>query len=245
MTYLNFRDATPDQSLYRITSVERFVEDLRSRENVLVRPSKWEDPFEAIILNSYGILPDGAQVMFRLRHNYFGQCWSLHKETDLMWRAYSPEARGVKLRIRADKLHDSLADHHPTHGLFQSFLGRVRYQQTDEFRETLQRGCDFGRPGESQAQTLLLKRFGFRSEREVRLIAYAEVQADVLRYPVDWNDLVLEAVLDPGMPEADAIQAGKEILAAGYQGRLYQSGLYRAPRRNEFKVRLDGAPRAQ
>ncbi len=248
MTYLNFDRVAPSRPLYRITPVGKFVDGLESGENVPVRPDKWEDPLEGAILKAYGILPDGASVGFRLRRNYFGQCWSLHRETDLMWRAHSPDEDGVKLRVRAHQLHDSLVIHivqnnGPTMG--QAFLGRVSYHRKAEFDATLRRGCDFGAPGESQAQTLLVKRFGFRSEREARLIAYAEYESGpgLIRYPVDWNDLVVEAVLDPRMSESAAWDAKKRIREAGYSGELKQSGLYEDPGLVRFNVNLDGTPR--
>lgn len=245
MSYLNFDDIKPHRCIYRITTVRRFVEGLQSRDNVLVRPGKWDDPFEGYILNAYGVLPDGAMVAFRLRHNYFGQCWSLHRETDLMWRAYSRNEDSVKLRVRADRLHDSLHLHLQGSPNCHAYLGRVSYQRGGEFRDTLRSGCHFGSPSESQARTLLVKRYGFRSEREVRLIAYAEQTpaSDILRYPVDWNALVVEAVLNPRMSAPDVAKAKSEIRAAGYLGRVIQSGLYKRPAPLKFGVDLKGAPR--
>lgn len=164
MAYLDFKSHELNRSLYRITTVDRFVQGLESGENVLVRPEKWEDPFDGAILNAYGLLPDGALVAFRLRRNYFGQCWSCIKETDLMWRAYSPDRDGVKLRVKAVSLHDSLQRHLENgagSATGQSFLGKVAYQRKDEFQDTLRRGCHFGAPSESQARTLLVKRYGF------------------------------------------------------------------------------------
>lgn len=74
MTYLNFDRVRLDRYIYRIVTVERFVDGLTAGENVLVRPRMWDDPFEGRILNSYGVLPDGGMVAFRLRGHYFGQC---------------------------------------------------------------------------------------------------------------------------------------------------------------------------
>lgn len=247
MTYLNLKGTDRTRFLYRITSVQRFVEGLATHENVLVQPERWEDPFEGIILNAYGVLPNGATVMFRLRRNYFGQCWSLHRETDLMWRAYSPNASGVKLRVRADKLHDSLACHKGATAEIRTFLGRVSYQRRQQFHDTLSHGCHFGPPSESQARALLLKRYGFRSEQEVRLIAYAEhgSAGNSIRYPVDWNDLVTEAVLDPRMCWADTSRARAKIREAGYKGRLVQSSLYKPPSPPRFGMDVNGAPRPE
>lgn len=250
MTYLDFTARQRSKSLYRITKIDHFVDGLVTGENVLVRPEKWDDPLEGAVLSAYGTLPGGGQVVFRLRKNYFGQCWSRIRETDLMWRAYSPERDRVKLRVTASALHDSLQRQASSQSgvtIRQAFLGRVTYQKRSDFEDTLRRGCHFGRPSESQARSLLVKRYGFRSEREARLIAYAEYESapGLVRYPVDWHRLVVEAVLDPRMPEAAAKEARARIRGAGYEGRIIQSWLYRDPGPITFDVNLDGSPRTE
>src|SRR2546429_9991062 len=84
---------------------------------------------------------------------------------------------GVKLRVRADKLHDSPDSNQRGSSNGQTFLGCVSYKRKPDFDETLRRGCDFGAPSESQARALLVKRYVFRPEVEVRLVAYAELHS--------------------------------------------------------------------
>lgn len=243
MPFLNLGGLKKRRSIYRITAVDRLVEGIHAGENVLVRPDRWDDPFENVIMNAVGVLPDGGQVAFRLRHNYFGQCWSLHKETDLMWRAYSPKRDGVKLRVGLRALYDSLAKHQGATAQTACFLGRVEYKGRTTFEQTLRRGFVLDPTNQSQARTLLVKRYGFSSEREVRLLAYSEdpsASEGLFRYSVDWNDMLMELVLDPRMETKRATRAKARIRDAGYAGKIIQSGLYREPPRLTLPVRADG-----
>src|SRR5713226_4370222 len=73
--FINFASRDIDRSIYRIVSCERFLQILRDRENGLVRPRLWDDPFENFILNCVAVTPDGARTKIRFRDQLYGQCW--------------------------------------------------------------------------------------------------------------------------------------------------------------------------
>ena len=52
--YINIVEADLDQSIYRIFSRERFIQLYETKKLVLVKPKKWEDPFENFIMNATG-----------------------------------------------------------------------------------------------------------------------------------------------------------------------------------------------
>ena len=84
-----------DRYVYRIISLKRLKELLLNEENVLVKPALWDDPFENFILNSKVRLKSGELATFGFRDDFFGQCWTLNKASDAMWRIYSPDSAGV------------------------------------------------------------------------------------------------------------------------------------------------------
>ena len=94
-----------DKKIYRIFSFQRLKEIFDEQKLTLVKPKLWDDPFENFILNSTGILPDGRCCSFAFRDHYYGQCWSLNKERDAMWRIYSPNKDGVKVHTTIRKLY--------------------------------------------------------------------------------------------------------------------------------------------
>lgn len=85
--------------------VHRLLEIFESRQLVLVEPNKWDDPFENLLLK--GML-EGTSDKFPItkvfRTSIYGQCWTTHKETDAMWRIYSQDKNGVKVRCSVKNL---------------------------------------------------------------------------------------------------------------------------------------------
>ena len=77
---INLKDADMGRPIYRIVSCEQFSNILSVRENGLVRPKMWEDPFENFILNAIVVARDGTKAIIGYRDQLYGQCWSLHKE---------------------------------------------------------------------------------------------------------------------------------------------------------------------
>lgn len=76
--------------VYRVIPRHRFFELFSERKNALVLPANWDDPFENFILRSQVQTADGKIDKFLLHNKLYGQCWTLHKRSDAMWRIYSP-----------------------------------------------------------------------------------------------------------------------------------------------------------
>ncbi len=82
--YIGLSDVEMDQYLYRIISVDRLVELFANRQNVLVRPSQWDDPFENFVPKSQAKLSSGDVVTFDFNNDFYGQCWTTQKASDAM-----------------------------------------------------------------------------------------------------------------------------------------------------------------
>ncbi|MBM3299540.1 MAG: hypothetical protein FJY85_06275, partial [Deltaproteobacteria bacterium] len=75
--------------IYRVIPVWRFAEMLVTQKLVLTRPDLWDDPFENILLKTQLELSDSTLIgLDGVMGALYGQCWSLHEETDAMWRIY-------------------------------------------------------------------------------------------------------------------------------------------------------------
>jgi hypothetical protein len=110
-SYLNLSPKDLDVNVYRVIPLTRLYELFETRTNVLVSPKKWEDPFEKIVLRGL-----------------FGQCWTRHKASDAMWRIYSPQSEGVRLRTTVRALLSGLSKSlpHPA----RAFIGGVGYPRS-------------------------------------------------------------------------------------------------------------------
>jgi len=189
-SYLNLTTADRNRFIYRIIPISRLYELFGNRENVLVSPRKWEDPFENAVLTA--VFP---------RALLFGQCWTRHTASDAMWRIYSPKSKGVRMRTTVHALACSLIKALKGSNA-RAFIGGVRYLRDWEVIDFARRSLSENRlqaPAE-QARTLLVKRWAFRHEREVRLVlirAHDLRDEPLARYTVAPDTLIDELMLDP------------------------------------------------
>lgn len=238
-----------DLPVYRIFSFSRLEEIFNEEKLTLVRPRLWDDPFENFILGSTGYLPDGREFQIGFRDNFYGQCWSLTKESDAMWRIYSPNKDGVKVKTTIRKLFtplfNSVEQHHNTDGKIynlSTFIGKVKYHSTKTLISMLndkERMTNklFDQSGWGQASSFFFKRVAFRHEREIRLIynAHNINSDDKYKFNISPIDLFDEIVFDPRMTETEYNKNKKTLIEWGYNKRIIQSGLYKL---KTFKIAL-------
>lgn len=249
---LNFDDFGFDYEddpipIYRIMHIETLLEILNQKKLCLRQPAKWDDPFENYILKKCSNL---RKLHFPA--DIFGQCWTLHPETDAMWRIYAPDKNGVKLKTAAQKLFSQLfnSEEAGQYPYLSCFIGRVKYVDSQEIKNLDDRVAEivFG-DGASHnvpvAKTLLMKRPEFEHEAEVRLLYLDQhdlkeskigagmrallplVDDAVFEFPIDPSYLIEEIVLDPRMNEYSCAAYENYIRTLGYDGPLYQSLLYK------------------
>lgn len=229
---INLTQSDASRPIYRVFSIARFLEVLDTKHNALLRPSKWDDPFENLVLKGIAQTAAGQTAKWAFKDDLFGQCWSFEIESDALWRIYSPQKDGVKVRSTVAKLYNSL---HNTAGQYRDiscFIGKVEYRIKRSLRTWLQTVNPLDPTGRGSAATLYVKRAAFRYEKEVRLVYFDhsnQPKGDVHLYPIKPNQVFEECVLDPRMDErvADAYKAA--IKKHGFTGKVIQSGLYRPP----------------
>ena len=235
--FITLTDADYWRPLYRIFSQHRFRELVADRMNSLVRPAKWEDPFENALLKAKGVLEDGARVSVGFKDDLYAQCWTTNRDSDAMWRIYSHDKSGVRVRTTVGALYEGLVTSCPDFHEISCFIGRVEYQSADGIvsRFTNSRWATahvLDTSGRGQASTLLLKRPEFAHEQEVRLVYFANernrTDSDVYRYTIDPFSLFDEVAFDPRWEPAQFLAAKVEAEMAGFSN-VIQSDLYRLP----------------
>ena len=237
----------PDQDapIYRIYSQCRFLELLGTRRNALVKPRLWDDPFENFFLRSRVIGPGGENISIEsIADDWYGQCWTLNEDTDAMWRIYSHDKDGVKVKTTIRKLFDSFYDEDDPFADLKFLIGKVQYwreAQIVDFMSNVSFYNDVGRGGQATgfAKLLCVKREAFEHEHEVRLLFQdldpRQRKDNVTLFDFDVNARCDEVVLDPRLTEADVKAFGNEIEAAGCTLPVSQSPLYRVP---NFTIQL-------
>ena len=234
-------EADLDLPIYRIFSFPRLVEIFNENKMTLVKPKKWDDPFENFILNSTGILPDGREYQIDFREHFFGQCWTLSRENDAMWRIYSHDKDGVKVKTTIRKLFLPLFElgrhYRKINGNdynLSSFIGKVKYDKTQSLiamLEDAERMSNkiFDQTGWGQASTFFFKRLAFRHEKEIRIIynCHTNRQDDIFKFDIDPIDLFDEIVFDPRMKEEVYKEQKDLLISLGYNKKVFQSKLYK------------------
>lgn len=210
-----------DSSLYRILGFDRLVQLFESNQLYFSHPSTWEDPCEKLIEH-------------RLSPNIFAQCWCKNGVSDAMWRIYSPNQLGVRIRTTKQKLREQLNAASTTGGIRFRIQG-VKYKPesmlnneieaiADELAESFRLSFAF--------DSLFMKRLAFKHEAEVRVAVYKQgIDLDETQLgigvPIDPFALIESVLIDPRAPDA-YVRAYKHFLKEklGFPGRVGQSALY-------------------
>lgn len=234
--YIDIDRNVEDQYIYRIISVDRLYELFSTNKNTLVSPKKWQDPFENFIFKSKARLHDGEIVDFGFRDNFYGQCWTRHKASDAMWRIYSQNSNGVRIRTTIPKLASSLASGQEPWQNIRCFIGKVKYLKNKEmmdFANTVFKG-KINPEAYELAKTLLVKRPAFKHEKEVRLLYFmSEIgnSVGIYKYEINPHELIDQIMIDPRLDGAEFKKMKLDIKSkTNFKGRILRSLLYAPPK---------------
>jgi hypothetical protein len=223
---------------------------LLSKKITLINFSEWDDPFENFLLKSDVVNLRKQKVdLSKIRSNVYGQCWVTVDETDALWRIYSFDKTGVKVKANVGKLFDSLySDGKNT--CLHLYFGKVLYKRVDEI-ERLMKEQDkihkdiFDSTGRGIIDYLLIKRQEFAHEHEARII-YNPSSNDpimatngntkMIKFAIEPESLIEEVVLDPRLPDDLFEEYSALIKSTGYSKPILKSSLYQPP---SFNLVLD------
>lgn len=223
-----------DTVIYRIFSYNRFLSLLLNRQNTLVHPQAWQDPFENFLLSSQGMYHGSPVSLQPIRDSWYGQCWTFKEECDGLWRSNTNNKvdRAVKVRTTARRLFESFYDFaNPFHSL-SFFIGRINYVNSNLLTTVLQNAYGYltDTTNISQMLTLLIKRQEFSYENELRLLYYTGANGNpapiVYHYVIDPNVLFDEVVLDPWTNDTEMLAEENDIRQAGFNNPIRRSDLY-------------------
>jgi hypothetical protein len=245
--FLNLTEKQKDEPIFRIISINRLFQLFETRNNVLVKPNKWEDPFETFISKSITKLKfeheKGNTV--GIKDDLYGQCWTRTRESDAMWRIYSPNKNGVRISTTPRKLLNSLA---LTIGSakkhYSSYIGKVNYLSTSELKEYVNKNVDrwvyFDFDGRGLASSLLFKRIAFEHENEVRLIYNSKFKgykdSEIFSYRINPLELIDDIIFDPRIEYAEFKRHKKNLIQFRFEKKIVKSMLYHIP---DFKIKSE------
>ena len=227
-----------DKPIYRIFPIGRFIQLLTSKELTLVNPKKWDDPFENALLSSKFMIGN-SKATIAAKDSVYGQCWTLHRETDAMWRIYSQNKYSVRLMTTPRKLLEALKRHVGQYADVRCFIGKVQYKRKDALLEIFKKINLLSTDGTGIAESLLYKRPEFSHEREVRLIYSGDdngTASDIFSFKIEPNEIFDRILFDPRMDESLRKSYIVAIKKLGCDVETKRSVLYDAPKGLEFKL---------
>ena len=234
--YLNLEDDELDQYVYRIIPYDRFIELFKTSQNTLVKPNVWEDKFENFALKSKINFPNGDSVELDVHERMYGQCWTREKSSDAMWRIYSPDRNGIRIRTTINNLIDSIGIATVNFSYSEYCVGKVLYKSEREIIEDARNSFDengrltFG----SLFRSLLIKRKAFQHENEIRVLHFDWREKmpgyKLFKYEIDPHSLISQVMIDPRIPYKEFLEVKSRIIhETGYQGDIKRSLLYKLP----------------
>lgn len=233
-----------DIPLYHILSTEHLISMVKNKRlhfcNIL---DSWEDPYELsffknkFIMANYGGVTLNTDDVTKL---HYGQCWTKKKDSDAMWRIYSQNKTGVRIKTSLSKIYDLIFNHNnPSMNNSMAKMGFVDYFNQKAFGAWLSNPSkmDFITCSEKMEESLFIKRNNFSHEQEFRIIYTMPTQQGLkpianippyLEIPFDPFTFIEEIALDPrlsiGEFAIDIAHLRKEI---GSKIPIIQSPLYR------------------
>lgn len=114
------------KKLYRYIGFEDFVNLFVNGKDRFVRPISWDDKYEGYLFShietkedihkivhemynnlcpkNYYSIPDNYFKLWHSKWFTYAQCWSIHSESDAMWRCYSYDNKAIRIRTKDKKL---------------------------------------------------------------------------------------------------------------------------------------------
>lgn len=230
-----FSESDLDKPVFRIFSLEKFLTSLNSNSLFFVKPHLFEDPYEGFLLKKI-IKNSERKLSDFLPCSYFVQCWTLHKESSLMWTAYAPNKDGIMLETtlrQLVELRNLLNDH-----VSDVFLGRITYLKQEEIFSMFSRSQVESKRDLSAlvVNSLFVKREAFKEENEFRIVLQNNttnldnIQFSKVGFNLTQQNLfkmiVNKVILDPRMTITQVREITKLIERFELEVHIVQSDLY-------------------
>ncbi|MEY1161166.1 DUF2971 domain-containing protein [Providencia manganoxydans] len=225
-----------DIPIYRIFSIERFKEMIKTNELGLVRPSMWEDPYENFFLKTQVDFGNGDLASLEdIEKTWYGQCWTQNEDTDAMWRIYSREKDGIRVKTTVRKLFSAIYDNSAAFPDLQFFIGKVQYKTKQEITQLIETitftDVYLGGQNDKFAKLLCIKRDSFEHENEIRILINepdSTTELDkIYKVSIKPEDLFDEICLDPRLFKNDFLNLKADIELMGVKTKIIQSDLYK------------------
>jgi len=221
--------------LFRYISLAQFISLVENRKLYLRKVKIWDDPWEAPDDQLPIIREDGEPIFSEslITTSTVGQCWTYEKDSDAMWRIYSPDRQGIMIETIANEFNN-------IDNLRRAFLSKVIYYNKRNYiekRNEIAKNHSYFISGD-----LALKREAFMHENEVRLLVCLQEYSNeidniwdipVVGFKVKPGSFIKSITFDPRADEwfVDTMKKyciSKKLTCPIEQSTLYKKDFYEA-----------------
>lgn len=219
-------------SVFRFVKIDRLFEIFKTKKIVLVKPWKWDDPFENFLSKTIVVNKKKERIGFNLTNDFYGQCWTLRDECDGIWRNYSSIENGARIETSAIRLLSSIYDLTNNESKLSCFIGKVVYETNTNITNMLSDWISqllTDSTGKEIAKMLLIKREEFSYENEVRLL-YSKKESknkEIAEFKINPLTLISSIMFSPKINPVDFERHKKELIKSGFsENKISKSTLY-------------------
>jgi len=216
--------------LYRFTTLDRFIELLKSNNFAFINPSRWADPFERFFLERDFIVND-KKLKLPAKDKIFAVCVSGTDTSEAYWKVYAPKEDGIRLTFNTERLLIDFLDNITDSDIY---IGKVNYQITREFhkisfdKKGLIEEINKEIVGEQQIRLLLKKRKSFLYEDEIRIIIVPHSKPNnntAYKMQTDITKFTTRYLLDPRLGK-NHVKVLREYFLQQFSFKTSHSALY-------------------
>lgn len=225
-----------DIKLYKYFSLKNLEHLIKDKMLFIERVESWDDSYENFFLKCNFDFDNMHVSAKSLIPDIFGQSWTTKKESDAMWRIYSNDKTGIKIKTNALELFKAL--YIDDSCMASTWFGKVRYNLMENFKTELltriKNHHSYEVFRDIFPETEFMKREEFEHEEEFRVIitldseqteTYKECKR--LAYKININDFIEEYCLDPRLNDYEFKRRKEELISKGIEAnKIIKSELY-------------------
>lgn len=198
----------------------------------------WEDCYENFFLKCNFKCGETEIDPTSFINGVYGMSLTTLPESDAMWRIYSKDKLGVRIKTNAKKLFDTI--YIDDECMAKTWFGNVSYKTMDEFKKTISDKIEQTHNAIDVfnnifPETEFMKRQEFAHESEFRVIVmldseqtrtYSQIKR--LAFSINPNDFIEEYCLDPRLQDTEYEKQKEELIKIGAdKNKIMKSNLYK------------------
>ena len=160
--------------LYKIIPYKYLLQWIYAEKVRFDQIAKWDDVYE-LFLFKQKYIQNGNPINFEAEsQSIYAQSWSLVRDSEAMWRIYSPDKLSVRIKTSYNNLVGLLESSDIFSKGLGAYLGKIKYMKPKNIDEKIHEYSKNIFSEENIVDSLCIKRESFSHEKECRIILWKQ-----------------------------------------------------------------------